>query len=105
MPSSIVGICGMGLLSHTKYILHNSPLRVQVIRRRHPLFNQELEVLKADNVHLTVVLPDCSAMKTPRAWTNADGAMQAPESSISSVFTVDALRDILTLVGTLRNRI
>ena len=94
----------MGQLSHTKYILYNSPSRVKVTRRHHPLLNQELEVLKADKMSLTLLLADGSAMKMPRAWTSANEATRAQESSLLSVFTLEALRELLVLVGVLRNR-
>jgi hypothetical protein len=93
-----------GKLSHTKYILYNSPSRVKVTRRHHPLYNQELEVLNADKQTLVLRLDDGSPMKMPRAWTSADGGAPAEEPSISSVFTIEALRELWNLLGTLRNR-
>ena len=93
-----------GKLSHTKYILQNLPLHVTVTRRHHPLLGQELEVLKADKNNLTLRLADGATLKMPRAWTNADGATGTQQPSISSVFTVEALRELMALVGTLRNR-
>jgi hypothetical protein len=93
-----------GKLSHTKYILYNSPSRVKVTRRHHPLYDQELEVLNADKQVLVVRLADGSPMKMPRAWTDADGAGPAQEPTLLSVFTIETLRDLLHLLGTLRNR-
>jgi hypothetical protein len=93
-----------GKLSHTKYILYNSPSRVKVTRRHHPLYDEELEVLNADKQVLVVRLADGSPMKMPRAWTDADGAARVQESSLLSVFTIEALRELLNLLGTLRNR-
>jgi len=78
---------------------------VKVTRRHHPLYDQELEVLNAvDKRMLVLRLADGSPMKMPRAWTNADGASRGQAPSISSVFTVEALRELMALVGTLRNR-
>jgi hypothetical protein len=94
----------VGKLSHTKYILYNSPSRVKVTRRHHPLYDQELEVLNAYKQVLVVRLADGSPMKMPRAWTDADGAASVQESSLLSVFTITALRELLNLLGTLRNR-
>ena len=94
----------MGTLSQTKYILQYSPAHVKVTRRHHPLYNQELEVLNADKVTLTVRLADGSAMKIPRAWTDADGPACIQEPSFSSVFTLEALRELMNLVCILRSR-
>jgi hypothetical protein len=76
---------------------------VRVTRRHHPLYDQELEVLNADKQVVVVRLADGSPMKMPRAWTDADGAGPA-EPTLSSVFTIEALRELLNLLGTLRNR-
>ena len=104
MSFSTVATFAVGKLSRTKHILQNSPLYVKVARRHHPLYDQELEVLNSNKQTLVLRLADGSAMKMPRAWTNADGAAPAPELSLSSVFTVEALRELLALVGTLRDR-
>ena len=93
-----------GQLSHTKYILYNSPSRVKVTRRNHPLYDQELEVLNAGKQVLVVRLADGSPMKMPRAWTDADGAGPAQEPTLLSVFTNEALRELLNLLKALRNR-
>ena len=77
---------------------------MKVTRRHHPLYDQELEVLNADKRMLVVRLADGSPMKMPRAWTDADGGAPTAEPSISSVFTIEALRELLNLLGTLRNR-
>jgi hypothetical protein len=94
----------MGQLSHTKYILYNSPSRVKVTRRHHPLYNQELEVLNADKQVLVVRLADGSPMKMPRSWTDADGAGLTQEPTFLSVFTIESLRELLNLIEALRNR-
>jgi hypothetical protein len=94
----------MGQLSHTKYILYNSPSRVKVTRRHHPLYNQELEVLNADKHMLIVRLADGSPMKIPRSWTDANGSGPAQEPAILSVFTIESLREMLNLLHTLCNR-
>jgi hypothetical protein len=77
---------------------------VKVTRRHHPLYNQELEVLNADKQTLVLRLADGSPMKMPRAWTNADGGARVEEPSISSVFTIEALRELIALVGAFQNR-
>jgi hypothetical protein len=77
---------------------------VKVTRRHHPLYDEELEVLNADKQVLVVRLADGSPMKMPRAWTDADGGAPAEEPSISSVFTIEALRELIALVGALQNR-
>jgi hypothetical protein len=93
-----------GKLSRTKYILQNSSPYVKVTRRHHPLYNQELEVLNADKQTLVLRLADGSPMKMPRAWTNADGGARVEEPSISLVFTIEALRELIALVGAFQNR-
>lgn len=93
-----------GQLSHTKHILYKSPARVRVTRRYHPLLGQELEVLKADKQTLVVRLADGSALKMPRAWTDAAEASGGHHSALLTVFSVNALRELMTLVDALRNR-
>jgi hypothetical protein len=51
---------------------------------------------------LVVRLGDGTTLRVPRAWTDADGPM--PEPARESVFTVEALRELLDHVGCLRAR-
>jgi hypothetical protein len=43
-------------------------------------------------------------MKIPRAWTNADGEQTAAQHCHPQVFTVHALRALLDLTDTFRQR-
>ena len=95
---------GGGRLSHTKYNLLDLPPRVEVTRRCHPLYGQELEVVNANKAVLTIRQPDGSTMKIPRTWTNAGPAMAVDPPSMGSVFTVEAVRDLIALLGALRHR-
>jgi hypothetical protein len=51
---------------------------------------------------LVVRLGDGTTMRVPRAWTDADGT--PPEPARESVFTVEALRELLDRVARLRER-
>ena len=91
-------------MSHTKYDLHDFPERVTVTRPHHPLLNQHLEVLRPGGQWLVVRLPDGTAMKIRRDWTDADGASDDGALSGSEVFTVEAYRELLALVDALKAR-
>jgi hypothetical protein len=93
-----------GRLSHTKYILRNTPERVKIIRPHHPLLYQELEVLKAGQHQLVVQHLDGGSMKIPRAWTNADGEQAVAQRWHPQVFTVQALRELLDLTDAFLQR-
>jgi hypothetical protein len=51
---------------------------------------------------LVVRLGDGTTLRVPRVWTDADGT--PPEPARQSVFTVEALRELLDHVGRLRAR-
>ena len=93
-----------GRLSHTKYILRNTPERVKIIRPHHPLLHQEFEVLKGGPHRLVVQHFDGGSMKIPRAWTNADGEQPVAQRCHPKVFTVEALRELLALTDAFRQR-
>jgi hypothetical protein len=92
----------MGRSSHTKYSLQDLPPRVEVTRRHHPLYGRELEIIQANRVMLTIRQGDGSTMRMPRAWTNAGGVAAAVAEP--SVFTIEAVRELIHLVGAFRNR-
>jgi len=95
----------MGRLSHTAYILRDTPERVRVTRRHHPLQGRELEVLIQQGKTLLVVrLPDGSSMRILRAWTDADGVAAPEELSVTCIYTPESLRDLIRLVDALRAR-
>jgi hypothetical protein len=80
------------------------PERVEVTRRRHPLFGRELEVIRANKLVLTIRLHDGSTMKMPRTWTNAGGATGIVKPSRESVLTIEGVRELIDLVSALRRR-
>ncbi len=73
-------------------------------RRHHPLFGRELEVIRGNKVMLTIRLANGSTMKMPRAWTNAGGATAVVEPLRDSVFTIEAVRQLIDLVSALKRR-
>jgi hypothetical protein len=76
---------------------------VTVTRRHHPLRGRSLEIFREGRHDLTVWLADGSRILMPRGWTDADGAQE--ESSVRlTVFTVDALRELIVLVDALKRR-
>jgi hypothetical protein len=76
-----------------------------VTRRHHPLLGEQLEVLvEGRGDHLGVRLPDGSTTRIPRAWTDADGAAESREPAAATVFTVDALRELIELVEAILHR-
>ena len=94
-----------GRLSQTAYILRDTPERVKVTRRHHPLRGRELEVLIQQGKSLLVVrLPDGSAMRMPRAWTDADGGGVPDELLGTCVYTPESLRGLIRLVDALHAR-
>jgi hypothetical protein len=75
-----------------------------VTRRHHPLYGLELEVIHANKVTLIIRMADGSTMKMPRAWTNAGGVTAGVELSRCSVFTIEAVRELIDLVTALKHR-
>jgi hypothetical protein len=75
---------------------------VTLTRRHHPLGGQRFEVVFGGPTQIVVRLADGSSMRVPRSWTDADGV--APPDAPPSVFSIDALRDLVALVETLRHR-
>jgi hypothetical protein len=59
-------------------------------------------VVTSGRTQIVVRVSDGSAMRLPRAWTDADGTPPVPAGE--SVFTVDALRALLTRVALLRRK-
>jgi hypothetical protein len=57
-------------------------------------------VVTSGRTQIVVRVGDGSVMRLPRAWTDADGT--APMLEGERVFTVEALRALLTLVAHLR---
>ncbi len=70
-----------------------------------PLRGSELEVLSQQGKTLLVVrLPDGSALRMPRAWTDADGGDVPDELVGTCVYTPESLRGLIRLVDALRAR-
>ena len=61
-------------------------------------------MLKADQHRLVVQHFDGGSMKIPREWTDADGEQDVEARSHPQVFTVEALRELMTLINALRHR-
>ena len=100
-----MGYSSTGRLSQTAYILRDTPERVKVTRRHHPLRGRDLEVLIQQGKTLLVVrLPDGSTMRIPRAWTDADGGGVPEGPAVTSVYTPESLRELIRLVDALRGR-
>jgi len=69
---------------------------VTVTRRHHPLLGHRLEVVSGGASTIVVRIADGTSMRIPRAWTDADGA--APRAPGETVFSIEALSDLLRLV-------
>jgi len=75
---------------------------VTVTRRHHPLAGRPFEVVTSGPTQIVVRISDSTTMRLPRDWTDADGA--PPPRSSESVFTSDALRELLERVEVMRRR-
>ena len=94
----------MGRLSQTKYHLKDSPSWVKITRSHHPLKQQKLVVLNAGPKSLVVRLKDGSTMKIPRLWTDIDGLASGSEMCDSEIFTLEACRELIELIDSLKRR-
>jgi hypothetical protein len=75
---------------------------VRVTRRHHPLEGRLVEVVTGGPTQIVVRLEDGTAMRLPRAWTDADGP---PASSRTDrVFSVDAMLEMIRCVDALGRR-
>jgi len=77
---------------------------VTVIRPHHPLRGEQFEVLIGGPRQIVIRLRDGSTMRIPRVWTDADGARSDSPPPSETVFTVEALRELLELVSALKAR-
>ena len=94
----------MGRSAHTAYHYRRSALdQVTITRRHHPLEGQAFEILKDGQKDLLVQLRDGSAIRLPRAWTDADGA-PFPQPLPATLVTVSSVRELITLLDALRRR-
>jgi len=93
----------MGSLSQTKYYHSNSASKTTIIRRHHPLINQELALLSVAQKTVTVRLPDGSSMKILRPWTDVDG-IACTDLNGDSEISVYGLKELLSLFMALRER-
>jgi hypothetical protein len=95
----------MGTSSHNRYYhcVTPTPSRVRITRRHDPLQGLALEVFHTGPRELVVRAPDGFSMRLPRAWTDADG-VAAETCEADAVFSVDAIRALLEIVGALLRR-
>ena len=94
----------MGRLSRTKYILRNTPERVAITRRHHPLKHRTFEVLMSGKQRITIRLADGTAMRIPRDWTDADGVTPDGDGGREGFFAIESLRQLINLVDALSSR-
>jgi hypothetical protein len=93
----------MGRQSQTKYYLSNSSSKTTIIRRHHPLINQQLALLSEGNKTVVVRLPDGSSMKILRRWTDVDG-IACTDLNGDSEISLHGLKELLSLFLALRAR-
>ena len=93
-----------GRLSPTKYILRDTPEKVAIARRHHPLEGQQFEVLQGGRERLTLRLADGASLRVPRHWTDADGCGLEAGSLCESVYSVASVRRLLELVDAFLRR-
>lgn len=93
----------MGSLLQTKYYLSNSSSKTTIIRRHHPLHDQQLELLSVGKTTAVVRLPDGSSMKIPRHWIDVDSST-CMELVGESEISLQGLKELLSLFLVLRER-
>ena len=86
----------------SEYSRREASITVRLTRRHHPLAGQVLDVVMSGRTQIVVRLGDGTAMRVPRAWTDAEGT-SVPTGE--SVFTVEALRALLARVALLRREV
>jgi hypothetical protein len=87
-----------GRAVRTKYNFRNTPERIEITRRHHPLQGQQFEVLKDGKKRILIRTGDGMSMYIPREWTDADGAKPEEHHKHDGYFTVESLRRLLELV-------
>jgi hypothetical protein len=92
----------VGKQQHTTYSRHFTPSEVTVTRHHHPLHGLRLEAVSGGAATIVVRIADGTTMRIPRAWTDADGAPS--HDPAETVFSVEALRDLLRLVDAIGAR-
>lgn len=92
----------MGKQQHTKYSPSSTPSDVTVTRRHHPLLGHRLEVVSGGTSAIVVRIADGTTMRIPRAWTDADGP--PPHEPDETVFSIEAVRDLLRLLDAIGAR-
>jgi len=93
----------MGRQSQTKYYLSKSSTKTTIIRRHHPLINQQLALLSVGKETVVVRLPDGSSMKILRRWTDVDG-IACTDLNGDSEISLTGLQELLSLFLALRAR-
>lgn len=93
----------MGIQSQTKYSLSNSSSKTTIIRRHHPLINQQLTLLSEGRKTVVVRLADGSSLKILRRWTDVDG-IACTDLTGNSEISLYGLKELLSLFMALRER-
>ena len=70
-------------------------------RPHHPLYGQELTVLRGGTRFLLVRAPDGSTMRLSRGMTDADGESASEELGSNSTMTMASLRELITVADAL----
>jgi hypothetical protein len=66
------------------------------------LHGQRLESVSGGAAAIVVRIADGTTMRIPRAWTAADGA--PPHEPAETIFSIEALRDLLRLLDAIGAR-
>ena len=69
-----------------------------IIKRHHPLVNQQFDVLIDGNERIVIRLNDGKSMRIPREWTSADGMVCTEQPEHDRIFSVDSLRDLIRVL-------
>ena len=73
-------------------------------RRYHPLEGRQLDVIGHLKQHVIVRLPDRTRFKIPRTWTDVDGSRPPYDATQETIFTLESLRELITLIDALKRR-
>ncbi len=69
-----------------------------ITRRHHPLVGQHFDVLMDGNERIVIRLNDGTSMRIPPEWTSAEGGTNEVQKGRDSVFSVEALRDLIRVL-------
>ena len=77
---------------------------MRVIRRHHPLYGREFEVLMEGKQRVTLRLENGTSMHILREWTDADGKVDLSPRAREGIYTVESLRRLFALIDALTRR-